>query len=48
MLVPEHEGRKAKLYAATTGRDGRFVLKDVMPGRYHFSAIHFLPSTPVL
>jgi Carboxypeptidase regulatory-like domain len=37
-LVPEHDGRKAKLYAATTDRDGRFVLKDIMPGRYHFAA----------
>ncbi len=39
-LVPEHDARKTKLYAVATDRDGRFVLKDVVPGRYHFSAIH--------
>lgn len=39
-LVPEHDARMTKLYAAATDRDGRFVLKEVVPGRYHFSAIH--------
>jgi protocatechuate 3,4-dioxygenase beta subunit len=39
-LVPERDGRKAKLQAVATDRDGRFVFKDVVPGRYHFSAIH--------
>jgi len=28
------------LRAATTDRDGRFFFQDVMPGRYHFSALH--------
>ncbi len=39
-LVPEHDARKAKLYAAVTDGDGHFVLKDVVPGRYQFAAIH--------
>ncbi len=39
-LVPEHDGRRANLHAVTSDRDGRFVLKDITPGRYHFSAIH--------
>lgn len=39
-LVPEHDARKAKLYAAVTDGDGHFVLKDLMPGRYQFAAIH--------
>ena len=39
-LVPEQGGRKAKLYAAVTDGDGHFVLKNVVPGRYQFAAIH--------
>jgi hypothetical protein len=39
-LLPEHGGRKPKLHAATTDREGRFFFQDVMPGRYHFSALH--------
>jgi protocatechuate 3,4-dioxygenase beta subunit len=39
-LVPEQDGRRANFHAVTTDRDGRFVFKDIMPGRYHFSAIH--------
>jgi hypothetical protein len=39
-LVPEHDGQKTQLYAATTDSDGRFLLKDLVPGRYHFAASH--------
>ena len=37
-LVPETSGQKPQLYAATTDSDGRFLLKDIVPGRYHFAA----------
>ena len=47
-LVPEHDARKAKLYAAVTDGDGHFVLKDVVPGRYQFAAIHAGFCDPVL
>jgi 5-hydroxyisourate hydrolase-like protein (transthyretin family) len=39
-LVPEHGREKGQLYAATTDSDGRFLLKDVVPGRYRFAASH--------
>jgi protocatechuate 3,4-dioxygenase beta subunit len=39
-LVPETGGQKPQLYAVTTDSDGRFSLKDVMPGRYAFAANH--------
>src|ERR1700682_490809 len=37
-LVPEHDGEKTQIYAATTDSDGRFLLKDLVPGHYHFAA----------
>ena len=37
-LVPERDGQKTQLYAATTDSDGRFLLKDLAPGRYRFAA----------
>jgi hypothetical protein len=39
-LVPERGGQKTQVYAATTDSDGRFLLKDLVPGRYHFAASH--------
>jgi protocatechuate 3,4-dioxygenase beta subunit len=37
-LVPEHDGHRTQSYATTTDSDGRFLLKDLEPGRYHFAA----------
>jgi len=37
-LVAEHWKSENRVYAATTDDDGRFLLKDVAPGRYHFFA----------
>jgi hypothetical protein len=37
-LVPELGGQKTQWYAATTDSDGRFLLKDLVPGRYRFAA----------
>lgn len=39
-LVPETSGQNPKLYAATTDSDGRFLLKDIVPGRYSFASSH--------
>jgi protocatechuate 3,4-dioxygenase beta subunit len=36
--VPERDGQKTQLYAATTDSDGRFLLQDLVPGRYRFAA----------
>lgn len=39
-LLGEHESREPQLYTATSDRDGRFTIKDVPAGRYHFYATH--------
>jgi hypothetical protein len=37
-LVQEHSGASDQIYATTSDGDGRFLLKDVAPGRYQFFA----------
>ncbi len=38
-LTPEHsDSEKQQMFAATTDSDGRFLIKDVAPGRYRFFA----------
>jgi protocatechuate 3,4-dioxygenase beta subunit len=39
-LMLEREGREPQVYAATSGSDGRFTIKDVPAGRYRFIASH--------
>ncbi len=39
-MVPERREQKEQLYAATTDSDGRFLLKDIVPGRYRFASSH--------
>src|SRR5437660_5020696 len=36
----ENPGREPKMYGAATDGDGRFVLKNVAPGRYQLFATH--------
>jgi hypothetical protein len=38
VLVPEQSGSRRKISATTSDSDGRFLLKDVVPGRYRFFA----------
>src|ERR1700682_1903697 len=38
-LMPEPSRSDAQIYATTSESDGRFLLKDVPPGRYRFLAI---------
>lgn len=38
MLVPEHQTPDTQIYGASSDNDGRFLLKDVLPGRYQFFA----------
>lgn len=38
ILVEEHGGNEPRTYGAVSDADGRFLLKDVTPGRYRFSA----------
>jgi len=37
-LVPEHKEKHPHIYATTSDSDGRFLLKNVEPGRYDFFA----------
>ena len=37
-LIREHGVSSPRMYAATTGSDGHFTIKDVAPGRYNFVA----------
>src|SRR5438309_7003552 len=37
-LVPEHRARHNDTYAAISDSDGRFVVKNIPPGRYQFLA----------
>ncbi|MCU1271774.1 MAG: hypothetical protein JWN74_3068 [Acidobacteriaceae bacterium] len=39
-LMLEHQGREPQAYAAMSGTDGRFTIKDVPAGRYRFIASH--------
>jgi protocatechuate 3,4-dioxygenase beta subunit len=39
-LMLEHQGREPQAYAAMSGTDGRFTIKDVPAGRYRFIANH--------
>jgi Carboxypeptidase regulatory-like domain len=40
-LVPEHSrSSQPQIFATISDSDGRFLLKDVAPGRYQFSAAH--------
>ncbi len=39
-LLPEHSHSDKEIYATTSDADGRFILKDVPPGRYEFLASH--------
>ena len=39
ILIQEHGGTEPNVYGASTDNDGRFLLKNVAPGRYQFSAI---------
>jgi hypothetical protein len=39
-LMLEHQGREPHAYAAISGTDGRFTIKDVPAGRYRFIASH--------
>ncbi len=39
VLMPEQQRSDTQLYAATSDNDGRFLLKDVPPGRYKFLAM---------
>jgi protocatechuate 3,4-dioxygenase beta subunit len=39
-LIPEHSRSHNQIYAATSDVDGRFILKDIPPGRYRFFATH--------
>lgn len=39
-LIGEHESRDTQLYAAMSDSEGRFTIKDVPAGRYHFYAMH--------
>jgi protocatechuate 3,4-dioxygenase beta subunit len=38
VLVPEQSGSRRQPYAIASDGDGRFILKDVVPGRYQFFA----------
>ena len=38
ILIQEHGGTEPNVYGATSDSDGRFLLKNVAPGRYQFSA----------
>jgi len=38
VLVPEQSGSRRQPYAIASDSDGRFILKDVVPGRYQFFA----------
>src|SRR6516164_6111475 len=37
-LVPEHEGRMSQIYASISDGSGRFTIKEIPAGRYHFFA----------
>ena len=39
-LIPEHSRSHNQIYAATSDVDGRFIIKDIPPGRYRFFANH--------
>src|SRR3984893_115269 len=39
-LVEENASSHPRVFAATTDSDGRFEIKKVSPGRYHFFAAH--------
>jgi hypothetical protein len=40
VLMPEHSRSYHQIYLATSDVDGRFILKDIPPGRYRFFATH--------
>jgi hypothetical protein len=40
LLVPEHGRSHNQIYATSSDSEGHFVLKDIPPGQYEFSASH--------
>jgi len=40
VLTVEHQRAESQVYAAVSGSDGRFTIKDVPAGRYRFAASH--------
>jgi len=40
VLIPEHSRSDHQIYATSSDVDGRFTIKDVLPGRYKFFAYH--------